>query len=180
MKNSIIIGIVAFLIISAVVLGGYTLSVFNRADSLITLYEGKVQTNKADFDNMSKQIKQTAQVSKAQMDKLKEIYTSYAEARTGEGDSSNAIMKWVQESVPNVDTSVMTNLQNIIVANRNGWTERQRELVGITVEYNTMLRVRPSKWVLRNYTKLDPAIITSEDTEQAFHSGQDNNTKLDL
>lgn len=174
-----IIGIIVFAVIATVAVGGYVMSVFNRADSLVTLYNGKLETNKADFDNMTKVISQSAQVSKAQMDKLKEIYNSYAEARTGTA-ASDAIMKWVQESVPNVDTSVMSNLQNIIVANRNGWTERQRELVGITVEYNTMLKVRPSKWVLSGYSKLDPVVITSEDTVQTFNSKQENNIKLDL
>lgn len=179
MKNAIYIGAGTFLIIILLALGGYTMSVFNRADTLLELYNGKVKTNQSDFDNMSKVISQTAQVSKAQMERLKEIYNSYAEARTGKG-ASDAIMKWVQESVPNVDTSVMSNLQNIIVANRNGWTERQRELVGITVEFNTLLSVRPSKWFLNGYDKLDPLVITSEDTEQTFRSKQENNTKLDL
>lgn len=178
---AILIGIVTFLGIGVVSVSLYGVGLYNEANTLVTTYDAKVSANKADFDNVTKVISQTAQVSKAQLDKLQNIYTSYAQARTGQ-DAAGAIMKWVQESVPNVDTTTMNNLQNIIVASRNGWTERQKELVDISREYNTMLARFPSNIILGvlGFKKIDPLVVTSENTEKAFETKQDNNTKLDL
>lgn len=162
-------------------LGIFGVDTYNQAQTLKTTYEAKVDANKTDFDNMIKVISQTSQVSKAQLEKLKDIYTSYAEARSGEG-ASKAIMNWVQESVPNVDTTTMNNLQNIIVSTRNGWTERQKELVDISREYNTLLARFPTNIFLGwfRFQKIDPNIVTSKNTEESFKSGEDNSYKLDL
>lgn len=185
MKTNIIIavalGVAALVILAALGLVGYGIGIYNQANTLKTTYEAKIGANKADFDNVSKVIGQTAQVSKAQLEKLKDIYTSYAEARTGK-DAGKAVMNWIKESVPNVDTSTMNNLQNIIVASRNGWTERQKELVDISREYNTMLATFPSNVLLGlfGFQKIDPLVVTSANTENAFQTKQDNNTNLGL
>lgn len=179
--SAILVTVFLAIFLSGVSLVGYGITTFNQAQTLTTQYEAKVDANKTDFDNVVKVIGQTSQVSKAQLDKLKEIYVSYAEARTGK-DAQQAIMNWVQESVPNVDTSTMNNLQNIIVSSRNSWTERQKELVDISREYNTMLAKFPSNFVLGifGFKEINPLIITSADTEKAFQTGQDNNTNLGL
>jgi hypothetical protein len=180
-KTLIALLIVGLTIILGVVsLFGYGISVFNTANTLKITYEAKISSNEADFDNMRKTIGQTTQVSKAQMDKLKEIYVQYADARTS--DAAGAVMNWVQESVPNVDSTTFNNLQNIIVAGRNGWTARQRELVDISREYNALLVKFPSNILLGTFgfQKINPLIISSSDTKESFSSGEENNTKLDF
>lgn len=177
---AILFSIVAFIGLSVFSLAGYGISTYNTAKNLQITYEAKADANKADFDNVIKVISQTAQVSRSQLDKLQQIYTSYADARTN--DSANSIMNWVQESVPNVDTTTMNNLQNIIVSSRNTWTERQKELVDISREYNTKLVVFPNNLILGlfGFKQIDPTIITSDLTDRAFETGKDNSTKLEF
>lgn len=179
MKTTIItLSIIAALILVFGSLAGYGITLFNTSNTLKLTYEAKVSSNEADFDNMKKVIGQTAQVSKAQMDKLKEIYVEYADARSS--DASKAIMNWVQEAVPNIDASTFNNLQNIIVSSRNGWTARQRELVDISREYNTLLVKFPSNIFLGffGFQKINPLIISSSDTKESFKTGEDNDTNL--
>ena len=181
MKKTLVIG--AVLIICAFTLFGfgaigYGVSLFNTANTLKNTYEAKISANQADFDNLKKVIQQTANISEVQMEKLKEIYVQYADARTS--DAAGAILNFVTEAVPNIDTTTFTNLQNIIVANRTSWTNRQKELVDISREYNLLLVRFPSNIVLGifGFQKINPLVITSEATEEAFRTKQDNDTKL--
>jgi rubrerythrin len=154
---------------------------YNIAVSLRTQYDSKVKANEAGFDNLWKKIQQTAQVTDAQKAALKEIFVSYAEARTGAGGGGE-LMKWVQESVPNVDVSVYRNLQNIITGSRDEWTRNQVELVDIANSYNLMLARFPSNILLGalGFQKIDAKVITSSRTEQAFATGKDDDVDLKL
>jgi hypothetical protein len=164
----------------ALILGVWLMGQYNTAASLKNTYESKVKANEVDFDNMWKKIQQVAQVTSAQKDALKEIFTSYAQARTTE--SKNLLSSWIKESVPNVDTSTFNNLQNIIVGSRDGWTMRQKELVDISRQYNEMLVRFPGNMILGmfGFQKIDPKIITSSRTEEAFSTGKDDNVDLGL
>jgi len=179
--KTILLSLIALIGAAVIILASFTMwgvSVYNTANTLKVTYDAKISANQADFDNMKKTIGQTAEVSEVQFQKLQEIFVSYAEARTEE--ASGALMRWVQESVPNVDTQVMTNLQNIIVAQRNGWTSRQKELVDISREFNGMLVRFPSNILMGFFgmSKIEPLVITSSDTKKSFESGEDNDTKL--
>jgi hypothetical protein len=174
-----LLSLLTIILVSVVFLFGYTVSAYNTANTLKISYEAKISANQADFDNMKKVISQSAEVSDVQFQKLQEIFVSYADARTDE--ASGALMRWVQESVPNVDTQVMTNLQNIIVAQRNGWTSRQKELVDISREFNGMLVRFPSNFLLGSIfgmKKIDPLVITSTSTQETFQTGLDDDKKL--
>jgi hypothetical protein len=175
---TVITSILAIILLFGVSLMGYGVSTYNTATDLKNQYEAKISANKADFDNVKKVILQTAQVSKTQLDKLQEIYVKYADARTS--DVTGAVMNWVQEAVPNIDTSTMNNLQNIIVSSRNSWTNRQKELVDISREYNLLLVKFPSNILLSvfGFKKIDPLVITSTETEKAFETGKDDNTNV--
>ncbi len=174
--------------IAAVIIGGIALMAFsllgwgigfyNTANSLKVQYESKIEANKSDFDNMKKKISKVAQVSTVQMDKLKDIYTSYAGARKQEGNS--ALANWVHEAIPNVDTSTFNNIQNIIVAGHDSFNERQKELVDISREYNTLIIRFPGNIVagIFGMTKIVPLVVTSENTEESFKTRQDNDVKV--
>ena len=165
-------------VLFAVVLGVWGISSYNTEASLKNTYEMKVKDNTSEFDNMWKKIQQTAQVTDAQKNALKEIFVGYAQARTDKGGGSLA--KWITESVPNVDTSVYKNLQNIIISSRDGWTFRQKEMVDLAREYNQNLVTFPKNLFLGmfGFAKIDPKVITSSRTEGAFESGKDDDVSL--
>ena len=182
---------IKILIALGILVGGFFLTtlvltfsgigVYNTEASLRTQYNSKVLANEAIFDNTWKKISQSAQVTDAQKNALKEIFTSYASARTGNGDGGQ-LMKWVQESVPNVDVSVYKNLQNIITGARDEWTANQVALVDIAREYNQNLATFPSNVFLKifGFQPIDAKIITSARTGQAFATGQDNDISLPI
>ncbi len=183
MKTPIIIA--AILLGGLLLLGGvcaiYGVSTYNTASTLQNQYNAKVKANEAVFDNTLKKISQSTQVTDAQKAALKEIFTSYATARTVANDGGS-LMRWVQESVPNVDVSVYRNLQNIITGARDEWTANQVALVDIAREYNLMLMRVPSNLLLGalGFHSIDAKIITSDRTERAFATGKDNDTDLGL
>lgn len=169
------LGVVGIVIIFLFVTVGITIGYFNQEVGLRTTIEQKQVDNKNEFDNMAKKISQVAQVSQKQLEALKDIFNSYAQARTGDGDGGS-IMKWVQESVPNVDTSTMNNLQNIIVGSRDSFTMRQKELLDLKREHDKLLRTFPSNFILGMFGKkpIDVVIVTSSKTEKAFETGKDD------
>jgi len=162
-----------------IAIAAYVVGTYNSEASLKVTYDAKLKDNNSQFDNMWKKIQQTAQVTNEQKNALKDIFTSYAQARTGTGDGGS-LAKWTQESVPNVDTTTFKNLQNIITSSRDSWTENQRELIDLSRQYNQPLQTFPSNVILRcfGFTHLDPTIVTSTRTDNAFKSGKDDDTSL--
>ena len=176
-----VILVVVGLAISGLILAIYGVSTYNTASRLHNLYDAKLVDNNSEFDNMYKKIAQTSQIPTAKKEALKEIFNGYATARTGNGDSGS-LMKWVQESVPNVDLSEYKDIMNIITGSRDSWTNRQKELIDIARQYNEMLSVFPSNLLLQvlGFKKIDPKIVTSTRTEQAFATGKDDDLDLNL
>ena len=159
----------------------FTVGLINSEAALKVQYDAQLKENNAEFDNTWKTISQSFQVADTQKNALKDIFTSYAGARSGGGSPQDGTLaKWVQESVPNVDTKVYTNLQNIIAASRDRWTERQARLIDIAREYNTPLHQMPGNLVLAlaGYRDIDPQIVTSTKTQAAFSTGTDDDVKL--
>jgi len=166
------------LIALCVVLG--SIGTYNSATGLKVSIEAKIKDNKNEFDNMKKKISQVAQVSSAQMEALADIFNTYARERSGNSIDDNLIMKWVQESVPNVDISTYKNLQNIIVSSRDAWTMRQKELIDLQREYNTMLKKFPSNIILSmfGFKEIDIPVIISTETQKVFETQKDDDVSV--
>ena len=177
MNRGMIIGlsVIGVVLLGIVMFIGMFISASNREATLRTAIEAKQKDNTSEFDNMYKKILQVAQVSEKQMSILKDIFVSHASARTGNGDGGS-LMKWVQESVPNIDTSTMNNLQNIITGSRDSWTMRQKELIDLSREHTKLLRVFPSSVILSmlGRKEIDIKIVTSSRTAAAFETGKDD------
>ncbi len=182
MSKTLLSLIVAAVILAAVCITAlvYGIGVYNTAGTLKNQYEAKLKANTASFDNMFKTISQNVQVTDKQKDALKEIFTSYATARTTGGSEDGSLMKWVQESIPNVDTSVYKTLMNTITSSRESWTMRQIEIVDIARQYNEPFNKIPTNFLLPlfGYQKIDAKVITSSRTEKAFETGRDDDVKL--
>jgi hypothetical protein len=175
---AVILSIVAVITLAAIVIGASIVGVYNTQASLKNRYEMKVKDNSSEFDNMRKKIQQVAQVPEQKKNAFKEIFNSYASARTSEGQGK--MMAWIKESVPAVDMSIYDNLMNIIIASRDSWTMRQKELVAIAEVYNGNLVKFPNNVILGmfGFSKIDPKVITSTRTEKAFETNKDDDVQL--
>lgn len=180
MKKGILVGIVVLVLLVAgfLMTGVYLVNLSNREVTLRTTIEAKQRDNTSEFDNMWKKISQVAQVTDKQRQALIDIFKSYAEARHTGGDKQ--LFTWVRESVPNVDTSIFENLQNILTASRDGFTQRQKELLDLNREHQLLLHQFPSGMILSvlGRKEIPITIITSTRTEQTFLSGKDDDVEV--
>jgi hypothetical protein len=174
------LGVVSIIVLMVVFVVSTFIGAFNSATDFTVTIEAKIKDNKNEFDNMKKKICQVAQVSTEQMNALADIFNGYAKARSGNGDDGKLIMKWISESIPNVDTSTFKNLQNIIVSSRDAWTMRQKELIDLQREYNRLLKRFPSNFMLRvmGFKEVEIPVIISTVTEETFKTGKDDDTAV--
>jgi type IV secretory pathway VirB6-like protein len=157
----------------------YCVGVLNTEGALRIQIEAKQVDNTNEYDNMWKKISQVAQVTDAQKNALKEIFVSYAEARTGNGDNGS-IMKWIQESVPNVDTKTFEVLQNTIINARDNWVVRQKELIEYDRVHDTPFTQFPQSIILNLFgrKRTEITVVTSTRTERAFETGKDDDVDV--
>jgi len=172
-----VVGVLFFAIIAGVFISG-----MNREARLRNAITAKQKDNTSEFDNMWKKIKQVAQVPAAKKNALMEIFNGYAAARGQGMQGGGGLAKWVHEAVPNADMKVYDELMRVIVASRDRWTMRQKELLDLKREHDNVLTVFPSSVVCGILGKqpIEVTIVTSAKTEKAFETGKDEDVDLGL
>lgn len=181
-KTGCLIGIAGAILagLFIVIMFFWIVGVYNSEARMRNTIVAKQKDNTSEFDSMWKKIDQVAQVTDMQKEALKDIIVSHAKARTGTEENKNLLMKWVQESVPNVDQSTFTKLMNVITSSRDGFAFRQKELLDLSREHNNLLTVFPGSMVLSILGKqpIDVTIVTSTRTENVFKTGKDDDVNL--
>ena len=176
MTGWIVTGVV---LVGVLMFGGCAVGTLNREAGLHMQIEAKQKANTSDFDMMKKTLSGMAEGAKFNFDKLQEIFTTHAAARTGKG--GGAVMNWIQESIPNVSPDIMNKMMNVIEAKRAEFNMRQKELIDYEREHRLMFATVPDNIVLAMFGRhplKDVTIVTSADTKAAFATGEDNDTKL--
>lgn len=176
MKGLIISGVV---IVAALVLMGGGCSTLNREASLRTQIEAKQKANTSEFDKMKKTLAGVSGTVQFQFDKLQEIFVNHAQARGGDG--KNAIVKFVHESVPNIDTATFNKVIDAIERHRAEWNRQQVALIDFEREHRLMFRQYPGAFWLSTFGRTplpDVVIVTSSSTKEAFATGEENDSDL--
>lgn len=167
-------------IIALVIAGVYLLGIYNDQAGLQNHYDMKVKDNTSEFDNMWKKISQAAQIGENQKDAFKEIFQSWAQNSTPQ--EGGKMMLWIKQVSPDVSgiTAIQGQVMNIMVASRDGWTMRQKELVSIAESANANLVTMPKGFFLKlfGFKLIDPKVITSSRTEHAFETGKDDDVDI--
>jgi hypothetical protein len=176
MKKTLIV--VSCIVLPILLIGGCSIGTLNQEARLRVAIEAKLKDNTSEFDNMKKKISNVAEVSEQAMEKLKQIFVEYAEARTTDGGGSLA--KWVSESVPNVNSGTYDKLINTITASRDSWTQRQKELIDLSRSQNEMYAVFPDNMILSIFGRkpTDILVITSANTKRVFETQEDNDSSI--
>lgn len=171
---------IIILAVSALILfgmGGCFVSTMNKEAQMRNLITAKQTDNKSEFDNMWKKNTESFQITQAQKDALYDIIVGNSKARAGNGNGGQ-LAQLVHEAVPNVDktTDLYTNLMNVVVASRNHWTMRQKELIDFKREHDNLIDLFPSSLVcsILGRQKIEIKIVTSSRTEAAFETGADD------
>jgi hypothetical protein len=174
----ILLAVLGCVLVVVIVVGIICVNISNTEVRLRNTIGAKQEDNKSEFDNMFKKIAQTTQVAKFDRDSLMKIFVEHAGARKIEG--GNQLMTWVKESVPNVDSSLLKNLMNIIISSRDGWTMRQKEILDLKREHDNIRETWPGSWVVGGRPEIEVKIVTSSKTEKSFETGKDEETDVGL
>ena len=135
--------------------------------------KGKVESV---FDTMWKTIKQEAGVTEQYRKTFEEIYPKLISGRySGEGDS---LAKMIHESNPEFDTRLYDKLMQSIEAQRAYFASAQQRMLDIIRERETLLESMPSGWFIRNKSKIEYTVISSEVTQQVIQSRREDNIEL--
>lgn len=172
-----LVGLVGAGLLAILIIVGMYFSYSNTEVRLRNTIVAKQKDNQNEMDAMWKNISQTAQVAEKERSSLMEIFTGYAQARQGGGESK-AIFNWVKEKCPKVSPQLFSQLMNIITSQRDGFKFRQKELLDLKREHDNLMDTYPSRFFVGGRGKIEVVIVTSTRTDNAFKSGKDDDTQL--
>jgi hypothetical protein len=177
-KAMSIVAVLVVLVVVTLLVVSYVTSVNNEEVRLRNAILAKQRDSVNEYDALWKKINQAVQVTDAHKKALLEVLSTYVAAR---GPSAGGgVVKWIHEAAPNVDPDTFRNLQNIITGSRDTFAMRQRELLSLKAEHDTLLESFPSGSLLSmlGREKIDVTIVTSTKAEETFRRGVDDDVEL--
>lgn len=183
-KGTIIaLGVAGAITVSGAI-GGFTiLGQRNVAVGLENSIDAQLVANKSNYDSMIKSAKEMVQVTDMYADDFEKIYTNMIEGRYSAEENQkelDKLFKVVHESNPSLDPTVYTTLQRELSANRKTFDRNQAMISDKIREYNTFVE---RKFIMafitgRKTMDANKFIVTSEGTENAFNTGEDEEINL--
>jgi hypothetical protein len=177
MKKAMGCGVVvlALAAVFAIYVGVSAMS-FHNAEVALRMQIAATQKNNEQvlnsvYNNIGMQI-DTVNLSK---DYLQDIFVNYARARS-EGGGTGSFINAVQEAVPNVDTSIFVNLQNVIDNKIVHWEQNQKRILDLKREHDVFIARFPNViWAsLMNREHIEVIVVTSSAAKRAMESGEDD------
>lgn len=175
------IGCGAFLLLGVIVIVIAASVLWGQRGTLVSLetkIDAKYHANQSDYDKMWKTFVEMADVTELQAEQFKDVYTDLI---SGRYEDTELLFKAVQESNPQLDSSVYTQLQRQIAADRATFSNNQTALLDIIREYNQGVEhsyIIVALITNRKPYNMDDYIVTSERTDNAFESGKDEAIEL--
>jgi hypothetical protein len=165
-------------VVAVLLVVSYVTSTNNEEVRLRNAIKAKQRDIANAYDALWKKIAQSVQATDAHRKALLEVLTTYVDARGA--DSGGAVVKWIHEAAPNVPADTFRNLQNIIAGSRDTFAMRQRELLALKADHDTLLQSFPSGSILGMLGRepIDVTIITSTKAEEALKTGVDDDVNL--
>ena len=172
MKNTMWLIGVGLLIFSALIGFALHTSYNNKYNTLESEARARQEVSKVTFDNTWKIISSQAKVAERDRESFQSTDVSIMNARSqSEGD---LLMKWSQEAQVPITPDLYKTLQQSIESQRNTFTTAQKQLIDIRREAETMKRNFPGSVFLSSRKDIQIQVVTSDVTDAAFASGQEN------
>lgn len=168
--TAIALAIVALIFGTLLISGVNILAARNTIITLEESIDQQLKANKSNYDSMVKSAKEMVQVTDMYAEDFERIYKELIEGRN---QDQHLLFKVVQESNPNLDSTVYTTLQRELSANRKTFDNNQAKVLDRIREYNTYVKKRFIVAAILNKRPIDSDkyIVTSNATEDAFNSG---------
>ena len=135
--------------------------------------KGKIESV---YDTMWKVLKQEAGVTEQYRKTFEEIYPKLIAGRYA--NNSNELIKMIHESNPAFDTKLYDKLMQAIEVQRAYFASAQQRMLDIIRERETLIESMPSCWFLRNKSKIEYTVISSDITQNVITSRRENNIEL--
>lgn len=170
--------IVAIVLVVIAVLGvGCASSIIGYRNTWVAQERGlqaQQSQNKNSYDSMVKKVRETAQVPEMYAEDFEKVYRATMEGRYGE-NGSRAMMQWITEQNPQLDSTLYRQVQQVIEAGRNDFATNQKLLVDKRREYEISIDQFPGNIVagLMGFPRIDLTqfdVVTSGETETAFET----------
>ena len=175
-KNIIISAITVVVIGLGVLLAGTYFSVNNEEKQLRNLAEaqhGKIETQ---YDAMWKIIQQKAKVTDKYKESFKDIFVCIIDGRYSQGDGS--LMKWIQESNPNFDSTMYKDLMATIDIKRTEFMNTQNRMLDIIREHKNLCMIAPKCWFVSNDSEIEYTIVSSTKSKATMQTGIEDDVEL--
>ena len=167
---------IALIIVLAIVTIGVIMVVmyFHYNNMEIALRkEAKAQRGKIEAvrDRMFQILREQAGVATDYRKAFEKIYPEIIAGRYSRGGE---LMKWIQESNPKFDTSLYQTLMNSIEVQRTSFTSAQTRMLDIINQRETLLESYPSKWFIKDKSRISFIPISTSATKQVMQAGVDD------
>ena len=178
MSTNKIVSLVLLILIGLAAIVGVSMYFSYNNQEISLRKQSDAQRSKVEgvYDKMWKIIQQKAQVSNEYKEAFKEIYPEIIGGRYSNGDGS--LMKWIQESNPEFDTSLYKDLMASIEIYRTEFQKAQERMIDIMREHEILISTYPSKWFVKNKTPIEYTVISSTRTKTTVETGIDDDVDL--
>jgi len=167
-----ILGIVGGFLLLILSVGCEAISVHNSCVRQENGLEGQLSQNQNNYANYFNKLKEIAQVPTMYANDLEKVYKSAISGRYG-ADGSKAVVSFITEHNPSLDSSLYGKIQSVIEAGRNSFEADQKTLLDKRRVYQNTIGEFPGSAVagMMGFPKVDlkryDPVINAE-TEEAF------------
>lgn len=159
-----------------IIIVSWWVSTSNSEVRLRRAIEAKMTDNKNELSNMMQKISQTVQISDRQAEKTLELVTGYAEARGGVKEGG--LVSALHEAIPNQSLTTYEKLIPIVTAARDRWTMRQKELIDLKREHDTLRTIFPSSIIVGGRAEIKITVVATAKATRAMETGIEDEEPL--
>lgn len=159
-----------------VILVSWGVGTSNKEVRLRRAIEAKMSDNKSELSNMMQKISQTVQIGDRQAQKTLELITGYAEARGGVKEGG--LVSALHEAIPGQDLAAYEKLLPIVTAARDRWTMRQKELIDLKREHDTLRTIFPASMIVGGRPEIAIVVVATGKATRAMETGIEDEETL--
>jgi len=176
MNKFVIVVIVAILGlgVTAAIIG---IPASNKEIELRSTIGKQEQVREGFYDKMWKVIAQKAEISNKYKEDFQEIYPELIAGRYGD-EKGGSLMKWIQESNPEFDTSLYLSLMNSVESERTSYLMEEKKLLDLANSHKILRLTFPTNLFLSGRAEINIKVVSSDKTKEILETGIDNDVKL--